>query len=77
LYDTGWLSEQSPLADISGDYLVNMEDFSMFGAHWLQTNCTEHNNWCDGADLWPEIPDGVVDTLDLAAFAESWLAGVE
>ena len=70
--DSGSLSDEL-LADLSGDYRVNAEDLGEFAPHWLETGCGEQNNSCGGADLAPQIPDGVVDALDLAALAESWL----
>jgi len=75
-WGTGWLSEVLPAGDMSGNYVVNGEDFAMFGAHWQETGCTEENDWCGGADLAPGVPDGV-NGLDLAVFADNWLGGLE
>ena len=47
-----------------------------FLEHWLEDNCNQDNDFCQGADL--DI-SGKVDVDDLAIFLESWLAntGVE
>ena len=47
-----------------------MKDFSTFCLHWMESNCSDVNNWCDGADL-NHIND--VDIEDLAELAERWL----
>ncbi|MHC4312270.1 MAG: hypothetical protein ACYSW3_07375, partial [Planctomycetota bacterium] len=39
--------------------------------------CSAGNGWCGGADLAPEIPDGVVNELDLNVVVDNWLAGVK
>jgi hypothetical protein len=61
-------------ADFDGDCDVDFADFSIFAEHWLQTGCGEPD-WCGGADLTKEKPDGLVDTLDLLKFAHLWLEG--
>jgi len=61
-------------ADFDGDCDVDFADFSIFAEHWLQTGCTEPD-WCGGADLTQEKPDGLVDTFDLLKFAQLWLEG--
>ncbi|UCG60224.1 MAG: S8 family serine peptidase [Phycisphaerales bacterium] len=62
--------------DFDGDSDIDFEDFAIFGIHWRQLGCSEENNCRSGADLAPEIPDGVVNALDLAVFAENWLVDV-
>ena len=57
-----------------GDCDVDLADFSIFAEHWLQTGCNEPD-WCGGADLTKEKPDGLVDTFDLLKFAQLWLEG--
>ncbi len=49
---------------------VNFEHFARFAEHWLDEDCSELNNWCDGADL---EPDGDVDFGDLKRFVDEWL----
>jgi len=58
------------LGDINGDAKVDTEDFTLFLAYWLQTDC----GLCGGADL---NGDGNVDMDDLQIFFESWLADME
>ena len=52
---------------------VTMIDYSLFASYWLDENCSESND-CSGADL---DLSGAVDINDVAAFADSWVAGVE
>lgn len=55
-------------ADLQKDGKVNLGDFALFAAHWLQTGCGS----CNGADL---TGDGNVGIDDMVKFAASWLAG--
>jgi len=64
-----------PLGDLDGSCDVDMVDFAMFAASWQESDCSEGNAWCNGADLSPNSPDGTVDALDLTVFADNWLAG--
>lgn len=52
------------------DCIVGMNHFLRFAEHWLRTDCSELNNWCDGADL---DNLGSVDFLDLELFVYDWL----
>ncbi|MHC4790010.1 MAG: metallophosphoesterase family protein [Planctomycetota bacterium] len=58
-------------SDFDEDWDVDLLDFCVFTAHWLETGCEEENNWCGGADL-NHLDD--VGTDDLAVFAKNWLA---
>jgi hypothetical protein len=49
---------------------VDFEHFARFAEHWLQEDCSELNNWCDGADL--NQVNGV-NGADLRLFVEPWL----
>jgi len=60
------------LADFDDDCDVDFVDFSIFAGHWLQAECSEPD-WCNGADLTKDQPDGIVDALDLLKFAQHWL----
>jgi len=61
-------------ADLNKNGTVNMLDFALFAGYWRHTDCTSQNNYCDGADLEPQVfPDGDVDLMDLAVLAEHWL----
>ena len=55
--------------DLSGDCAVNYLDLKIITDNWL-ADCTEPDN-CRGADFEPT--DGVVNLVDLSAFAEQWL----
>ena len=62
-----------PVADIDMNRAVNFTDYALFTNEWLETDCKESNNWCEGTDF---DHNGSVDMLDLATFAEYWLEGV-
>lgn len=49
---------------------VEFYHFARFAEWWLEPDCNELNNWCDGADL--NHLDGV-DLVDLGLFVEEWL----
>ena len=60
-----------------GGYLciVDLEDFAKFAEFWLYIECTELNDWCEGADLEPyDMPDGDVDLADLGELVYWWLS---
>jgi len=61
-------------ADLDDDCDVDFADFSLFAQHWLEGECNELD-WCGGADLTKDYPNGIVDTFDLQKFAQSWLEG--
>jgi len=61
-------------ADFDGDCDVDFADFSIFAEYWLQTGCNEPD-WCGGADLTQDQPDGLVNIFDLLKFAQLWLEG--
>ncbi|MCJ7776763.1 MAG: hypothetical protein MUP16_00370, partial [Sedimentisphaerales bacterium] len=60
-------------ADLDNDSKVNFKDFSVFAAHWRNSDCNQVNNWCSGSDL---DASGSVDAIDLALWADHWLEGV-
>jgi carboxypeptidase D len=53
-------------ADISGDRIVNFEDYSTLAEHWGLSGCGD----CGGAEL---TGDGNVGIDDLRGFVENWL----
>ena len=50
--------------------IVNLEDFAMFAAHWLDGPCNDENDWCGGADL-NQVNDVTID--DLTILTGYWL----
>jgi hypothetical protein len=50
--------------------IVNLEHFSMFAMHWLDTPCGAGNNWCQGADL--DLSTSV-EINDIGELAFYWL----
>jgi len=61
--------ELCSICDLEPDGAIDLLDFTEFSNHWGQVNCSDANNWCEGADF---TFDGKVDEQDLAfCFAES------
>jgi len=56
--------------DLDFDNDVDFDDFCLFTAYWLETDCGPCN--CDRADF---TKNGEVDFCDFAIIAESWLRG--
>jgi hypothetical protein len=56
-----------PIADFDNNCLVDFDDFTVLGNQWMQSPGSP------SADIAPEVPDGVVDWLDLDAFVQAWL----
>jgi len=67
------LNWQFPLGDFVCPDGVTMLDFSLFAMHWLDDNCDQSNDYCEGTDL---DLSGAVDINDLKAFADNWLSSV-
>jgi len=67
------LTWQFVIGDFDGDADVDLVDFAVFAARWLQT---DSSFWCGdgGTDL---ANDGNVDFNDLKQFAENWLSGTQ
>lgn len=61
-------------ADLNDDCEVDFADFSTFAKHWLEAGCNAPD-WCSGADLTKDHPNGVVDIFDLIEFVKYWLDG--
>jgi sugar lactone lactonase YvrE len=59
------------MRDLNGDCRCDFNNFALFGAQWMNTNCSA-SGWCADADF---DKNGSVDTLDLATFAGYWLEG--
>lgn len=49
---------------------VDFRHFARFADHWLESDCDELNDWCDGANL---DYVGDVNTVDLGLFVDEWL----
>lgn len=62
---------QRPLADLDGDWIVDMVDFGAFADDWQRTDCVTPT-WCDGSDF---TQNGSVDAFDLFILADQWLRG--
>jgi parallel beta-helix repeat protein len=56
------------IADLNDDNDVDFEDVAILITYWLNDNCIPPEV-CEGADIAPPEPDGVVDFLDYAAMA--------
>jgi hypothetical protein len=73
--DTAWIDDiQFPVRIIVGDFncdqYVNFMDIAILASQWQ--NAPD----CPSADIAPQVPDGIVDMLDLAVFVQHWLEGV-
>lgn len=64
---------QVPVEDFLCPDGVTMFDFAFLAAYWLESNCEELNDYCEGCDL---DRSGTVDITDLRIFVDSWLVGV-
>jgi len=60
-----------PRADINGDDRIDLVDFSLLAASWLQSDC-RHLDWCGGADL---DQNSRVDLNDLSLFLNYYRLG--
>ncbi|MHC4676955.1 MAG: GLUG motif-containing protein [Planctomycetota bacterium] len=60
-----------------GDFVcpdgVYMPDLALFAAHWLDDDCNDANDYCEGADL---DESNNVNFADYALFAENWRKGL-
>jgi hypothetical protein len=67
------LDGKNSTSHIAGDFdcnqRVNFLDMAVLASQWRNTPGSP------SADIAPEVPDGVVDILDLAVFVEHWLEG--
>ena len=55
--------------DVTGDCMVDLSDYALLAANWLEHGCGD----CSGADA---TGDGDVDSYDLQTIAESFLIGI-
>jgi len=58
-------------ADIAGECGVDLEDFAVFAAAWMNADCSGQD-WCGGADL---NRSGDVGMEDFLLMADQWLIG--
>jgi hypothetical protein len=71
---TGALPPKCGGADLNKNGTVNLEDLAVLASHWLETDCSASNNYCEGADLEPlGSRDGTVNLKDLDVMADHWL----
>ncbi|MCK4628865.1 MAG: hypothetical protein KAT56_07665 [Sedimentisphaerales bacterium] len=60
--------------DFAGSYGVDLIDYSYFSGYWMNDNCSEVNDYCDGTDI---DFSGAVDIADLEILFVHWLKGEE
>ncbi len=58
--------------DLDFDCDVDFVDYAQFAAKWLDSDCNNVNDFCNGADI---IINGAVTSDDLDRFTERWLDG--
>ena len=63
-------------ADRNRDGYINIVDIGHLASAWLEQDCGLSNS-CQGADIFPEGGDGVVDFRDFAAHAEFYGLSVD
>jgi len=56
-------------ADLNRDGYFNIVDIGLFASAWLEQDCGL-NNPCEGADIFPEDGDGMIDFRDFSIQAE-------
>jgi hypothetical protein len=67
-----WLGVWHVRADIVDDSVVNMTDFYILSASWMQTYCSPSP--CGEVGIAVDIiVDGTIDIKDLSAFVDQWL----
>jgi hypothetical protein len=59
-----------PEGDLNGDCYINLYEFSRVAGFWLNHECQDGNNWCQGTD---RDHSGTVDLADLSSFLDGWL----
>jgi predicted outer membrane repeat protein len=69
-YSVPSLAASCRMCDFVFDYIINFRDFSVLALYWLEEECSEDNNWCQGTDL---SFDSYVNNDDLFILAECWL----
>lgn len=80
LYDVGKYSESNLIlgvgvvSEITGDDIVNLEDFAKFAMGWLDEDCHDGNDYCGNADL---NFDEEVNHVDLRILCNDWLDSPE
>jgi surface-anchored protein len=57
----------------AGDCRVDFHDVALLGLHWLNSDCQEQPDLCEGTDLF-DAGDGSVNSFDLTVLAQQWLA---
>ena len=56
--------------DLNCDRAVNLLDYSIFAAYWLNSGCPQKDFWCEGSDI---DRDGDVDLIDFHYLSVHWL----
>ena len=64
------MAEPCRFCDLIFDGFIDFKDFAALADRWLNENCSETNNWCQGADV---TLDRRVDFKDIAFLADCWL----
>lgn len=73
VYVTGHIVATAPTVprtDINLDGAVDLDDFAVLAAQWLDSPCTVDNNWCRRADISENTQ---VALPDLQLLADDWL----
>lgn len=65
-----WVFSTQWAGDLDHDCDVDIQDFSLFAADWMNSECSSENNWCQDRDI---NKAGSIDLLDLQIFCNHWL----
>ena len=58
------------LPDLDNDCYVSFKDLKIFAAQWLNDDCSDANQWCNGTNF---DASGTVAFPNFAEFAQKWL----
>ena len=65
-----WVFSTQWAGDLDHDCDVDLQDFSLFAAEWMNSECNAANIWCQGRDI---DKAGGVDLQDLLISCDHWL----
>ena len=68
----GETADQCGGADMDGNGLVNLTDFSIMLSYWLDTGCIPPDG-CGKANLDNTDDENTVNLFDFARFTQNWL----
>jgi hypothetical protein len=58
------------ISDLAFDGMIDFQDYAVLARNWQRNDCSELNNWCNGADI---TSDSLVNMDDVAFLVSCWL----